>query len=161
MNHDNLLTLKDDMIAYIAGHGMRRIPAHAGEEVPAILWEDEENADGWKEFVETAKAAGAPFLTMAEVVLERIDAELLLEHLQEVNFPESETGDVEEAQALLAHVGKIGYIQLGFAHQGMMFLHESTTAWYERYQELIEALEDFSDIIFEQDDEDSDEDARL
>jgi len=42
-----------------------------------------------------------------------------------------------------------------------MFLHESTTAWYERYQELIEALEDFSDIIFEQDDEDSDEDARL
>lgn len=161
MNHDNLLTLKDDMIAYIAGHGMRRIPAHAGEEVPSILWEDEQNADGWKEFVETAKAAGVPFLTMAEVVLERMDAELLLEHLQEINFPESETGDVEEAQSLLAHVGKIGYIQLGFAHQGMMFLHESTTAWYERYQELIEALEDFSDIVFEQGDEDPDEDARL
>src|SRR5579875_1318433 len=101
MNQDNLLTLKDDMIAYIAGHGMRRIPAHAGEEVPSILWDDEQNADGWKEFVETAKAAGAPFVTMAEVVLERLDAELLLEHLQEVNFPESENGDVEEAQSLL------------------------------------------------------------
>jgi hypothetical protein len=161
MNHDNLLTLKDDMIAYIAGHGMRRIPAHAGEEIPSILWEDEQNADGWKEFVETAKAAGVPFLTMAEVVLERMDAELLLEHLQEINFPESETGDVEEAQSLLAHVGKIGYIQLGFAHQGMMFLHESTTDWYERYQELLEALDDFSDIVFEQDDEDLDEDTRL
>ncbi len=161
MSQDNLLTLKDDMIAYIAGHGMRRIPAHAGEEVPSILWDDEQNPDSWKEFVETAKAAGAAFVTMAEVVLEREDAELLLEHLQEINFPESEIGDVDEAQALLAHIGKIGYIQLGFAYQGMMFLHENTTDWYERYQELLESLEDFSDIVFEQGDADLDEDPEL
>lgn len=154
MSHDNLLTLKDDMIAYIAGNGMRRMPAYAGEEVPSILWDDEQNPDSWKEFVETAKAAGAPFVTMSEVVLDRQDVELLIEHLQEVNFPESEMGDVEEAQALLSQAGKIGYVQLGFAYQGMMFVHENTTDWYERYQELLESLENFSDIVFEQEDED-------
>jgi len=158
MSHDNLIHLKDDMIAYIAGNGLRRIPAHAGEEVPSILWDADENPDSWKEFVETAKAAGAPFLTMAEVVLEREDAELLLEQMQESSFP----GDEEEARALLAHVGKIGYIQLGFAYQGMMFLHESITDWYESYQNLLESLDDFSDILFEQEeDDDSDADSHL
>src|SRR5579883_3302457 len=34
MLQDSLLSLKDDMVAFIAGHGMRRVPAYVGEEVP-------------------------------------------------------------------------------------------------------------------------------
>ncbi len=52
-------------------------------------------------------------------------------------------------------MGRVGYIQLGFAHQGIVFLHENTTAWYERYQQLLESLEGFGDIVL--DDEDADE----
>ena len=59
-----------------------------------------------------------PFLTMSEVVLEKDDLELLVEELQESNFPDEESPAIEEAQSLATHVGRVGYIQLGFAHQG-------------------------------------------
>lgn len=154
MNSDNLLTLKDDMIAYIAGHGLRRIPAFVSEDLPSILWEDENNPDSWKEFVETAKAAGAAFLTMSEVTLEAEDIHLLIEQIQEMNFPEEENGELEHAQAILSHAGKIGFLQLGFAHQGVVFVHEASTDWYEQYQELLESIDDLSDIVFEQGDDD-------
>jgi hypothetical protein len=155
MLQDSLLSLKDDMVALIAGHGMRRVPVYVGEEVPTVVWEDDSNADSWKDFVETAKAAGAAFVTMSEVVLEKEDLELLLEELQETNFPDEESPLIDEAQSLATHVGRVGYIQLGFAHQGIVFLHENTTAWYERYQQLLESLEGFGDIVLN--DEDADE----
>ena len=144
----SLLSLKDDMVAFIAGHGLRRIPAFVGEDVPTILWDDADNADSWKDFVEAAKAAGAAFLTMSEVRLEKVDLELLIEELQEANFPDRDSPELEEAQALAAYVGKVGYIQLGFAHQGIAFLHESTTSWYERYQALLESLDGFGAMPF-------------
>jgi len=149
----SLLSLKDDMVAFIAGHGLRRIPAYVGEEVPTVLWDDAENADSWKDFVEAAKAAGAAFLTMSEVRLEKADLELLIEELQEANFPDREAPELDEAQALATYVGKVGYIQLGFAYQGIVFLHESTTSWYERYQALLESLDGFGTIPFGDSDE--------
>jgi hypothetical protein len=157
MTQTSLLSLKDDMVAFIEGHGLRRIPAYVGDEVPTVLWDDEENADSWKDFVETAKAAGASFLTMSDVRLEKADLELLIEELQEASFPDREAPQLDEAQSLAAYVGRVGYIQLGFAYQGVVFLHESTTSWYERYQNLLESLEGFGDIAFG--DEDADEDA--
>ena len=35
----------------------------------------------------------------------------------------------------------VGYIQLGFVYQGLVFLHETTTEWYERFQTLLEDIE--------------------
>jgi hypothetical protein len=156
MQPNDLLPLKDDMVAFIEGHGMRRLPGYVGEDVPTVTWEDEANPDSWKDFVETAKAASAPFLTMSDVVLEKEDLELLLEELQDLDFPNEESAEVEEAQSLVNYVGKTGYIQLGFIHQGVAFVHETSTPWYERYQQLLESVEDFSDIVFEQN-EDEDE----
>jgi len=150
MQSDNLLSLKDDMIAFIEGHGMRRLPGYVGEEVPSVMWEDNVDPDSWKDFVETAKAAGAPFVTMSDVTLEKEDLELLVEELQDLDYPHDESPEVEEAQSLINYVGKMGYIQLGFVHQGVAFLHESSTSWYERYQQLLESVDDFSDIVFEQ-----------
>ena len=43
--------------------------------------------------------------------------------------------------------GNLGYIQLGFVYQGLMFLHETTTPWYERFQILLEDIESFQDIV--------------
>lgn len=150
MQSDNLLSLKDDMIAFIEGHGMRRLPGYIGEDVPTVMWEDNDDPDSWKDFVETAKAAGAPFVTMSDVTLEKEDLELLVEELQDLDYPHDESPDVEEAQSLVNYVGKMGYIQLGFVHQGVAFLHESSTSWYERYQQLLESVDDFSNIVFEQ-----------
>jgi hypothetical protein len=156
MQLDNLLSLKDDMVAFIAGHGMRRLPGYVTEEVPTVLFE-EENADGWKDFVEHAKAAGAPFVTMSEVILEKSDVAILLEQLREQTFPkhasEDDEFDLDDAESLIKHVGKTGYLQLGFAHQGVMFLFETSTDWYDRFQDLMEAATDLGGMVVDDRDE--------
>ena len=149
MSPDDLITLKDDMVAFIEGHGMRRYPGYVSEEVATVLWEDESNVDSWKDFVEMAKASSAPFVTMSEITLEKEDLELLLEQLRDQNFPDEEAQELDEAQYLVNFVGKLGYLQLGFAYQGVIFLHENSTQWYERYQQLLESIEEFGDIVFE------------
>ena len=57
---DDLSTVKDDMVAFIEGHGMRRFHGYVDyEEVQCVMWEMGGNPDGWKDFVELAKTAGA------------------------------------------------------------------------------------------------------
>ena len=149
---DNLLSLKDDMIAFISGLGLRRMPGYVTEEVPTVLFE-EDNADGWKDFVEHAKAANAAFITMSEVILEKGDISILLEQLQHHTSQDDGDLDIDDAEALLKHVGKAGYLQLGFAHQGVMFLFEVSTEWYERFQDLMEAATDIGGMVVDDSDD--------
>jgi len=155
MQVDNLISIKDDMVAFIAGHGMRRFNGYVAEEVPTVMFEDDD-ADAWKVFVEHAKAAGATFITMSEVVLEKSDIAILLEQLRDQSFPDPDAPELDDAEYLINHVGKLGYLQLGFAHQGVMFLFETSTEWYERFQELIETITELGGIVV--DDHNHDED---
>lgn len=153
MQPDNLISLKDDMVAFIAGHGIRRFNGYVAEEVPTVVFEDAD-PDAWKDFVEHAKAAEASFITMSEVVLEKSDIAILLEQLRDQNYPDADAPEIDEAEYLVNHVGKLGYIQLGFAYQGVMFLYEISTDWYERFQELIETVTDLGSIVVDDHDED-------
>lgn len=158
MSTDNLLALKDDMVAFIEGHGMRRLPGFVTEDIPSILWDGKENADSWKDFVEMAKHVGAPFVLFSEVTLEREELEALIDEAGEMNFPDEEASELVEAQWLRKYVGKLGYIQLGFIYQGVAFLHETTTEWYERFQSLLEDIESFNDIVIDDAHEEGEED---
>ena len=155
MQPDNLISLKDDMVAFIAGHGLRRFNGYITDEVPTVIFEDED-ADAWKDFVEHAKAAGASFVTMSEVTLEKSDVSILLKQLRDQTYPDADAIEIDDAETLVKHVGQIGYLQLGFAHQGVMFLFETSTEWYEQFQELIETVTDLGGIVV--DDHDHDED---
>jgi hypothetical protein len=146
MHPDNLISLKDDMVAFIAGHGMRRMNGYVSDEVPTVLFE-EENPDGWKDFVELAKASGAPFVTMSEAVLEKSDIAVLIEQIRDQMYPDDESPEIDDAEQLVRHVGKIGYLQLGFAHQGVMFLFEVATDWYDSFQDLMETITDLGGIV--------------
>jgi hypothetical protein len=35
-----------------------------------------------------------------------------------------------------------------------MFLYETSTEWYDRYQQLLDSVGDLGDIVFEDEDED-------
>jgi hypothetical protein len=146
MAFDDLTAVKDDMVAFIAGHGMRRMNSFVPEDVPTVLFE-EEDVDGWKDFVEHAKAANAPFITMSDVLLEPEDVATLIAQVREQNYTDSDLGDLEEAQGLMQHVGKTGYIQLGFAHGGVIFLYETATEWYDLFQELMESVTEMAHLI--------------
>jgi hypothetical protein len=149
---DDLTVLKDDMTAFIEGHGMRRYQGYVSDDVQSVLWDGGENPDSWKDFVELAKAASAPFLTMNDMLLERTDIDYLVTRLQRVTYTNEE--DVEEARWLKTYVGKTGFIQLGFPYQGMMFLYEVSSDWYDRYQRLMDLADDFSSITIDEPDQD-------
>lgn len=157
MTQESLNILRDDMVAFIEGHGMKRLPGFVSEELPAIVWDDEARAESWKDFVEMAQHCGARFITFSEVRLTEHEAELLLDEAAEMNFPDEESGEMAEAQWLQQYKGKLGYIQLGFVHQGAIILHETTTEWYERYIALLDELDSYSDYLLDNDELDAEE----
>ncbi|HET7209300.1 MAG TPA: hypothetical protein VFI95_22175 [Terriglobales bacterium] len=155
MSHvpDDLTTLKDDMIAFIEGHGMRRFHGLVNyEEVQCIAWEDADDPDGWKQFVELAKESGAKFLTMHSWTLERQQLDELVQHLSNGQFTNDE--DIEEARWLRSYLGKTGFVQLGWLYEGSVMLYETGTEWYDRYQRLLELSEDFGGIPIDESDQD-------
>ena len=149
MSTDNLLSLKDDMVAFIEGHGLSRLPGYVTEDIPSIVWEGEGNPDAWKDFVEMAKHVGSPFITFSEMKLDREELDSLIEEAGEMNFPDEEATELVEAQWLRKYSGMIGYIQLGFIYKGVAFLHETTTEWYEHFQSLLEDGQSFHDIVID------------
>lgn len=153
MQPDDLAGLKDDMVAFIAGNGLRRLSAFVPEDVPSVMF-DEENPDGWKDFVEHAKATNVPFVTMSDVVLEKADIETLIERTRVHRFPDEAGRELDDAQYLLKYVGRTGYLQLGFAYGGVMFLYETATEWYDRYQQWMEAVTELGDIVLDESDDD-------
>ena len=96
-----------------------------------------------------AKHVGAPFVTFSEMTLEREELDALIEEAGEMNFPDEEATELVEAKWLRKYAGMLGYIQLGFVYQGLVFLHETTTEWYERFQTLLEDIESFQDIVID------------
>ena len=152
---DDLTSLKDDMTAFIEGHGMRRFHGYVTDEVTSVMWDPHDNVDSWKDFVELAKASGAAFLTMNDVALDREDVDFLVERLRNSNYTNDE--DVEEARWLRTYIGKTGFVQLGWPYQGAMFLCEISTEWYDRYQRLLDVAEEYGGIMIDEPDDTDDE----
>ena len=107
----------------------------------------EDAAEGWKDFVELAKTAGTPFITMDSWQLEKEELDGIIQRLSDAEFGSDE--DLEDARWLRTYLGKTGFVQLGFAFQGVMMLYEAATPWYDHYQRLVEVSEDFGGIAID------------
>jgi hypothetical protein len=93
------------------------------------------------------------------MTLEPEELDELIEEAGEINFPDEEATELVEAQWLRKYAGNLGYIQLGFVYQGLVFLHETTTEWYERFQALLDDIDTFNELVIgEHDHEHEDED---
>ena len=147
---DDLHNLKDDMTAFIEGHGMRRFPGYIADEMPTVVWRHNDNPDAWKDFVELAKASGAQFLTMDDEVLEKDELEFLIDRLKDGTYSD----DLDDARWLRSYIGKTGFLQLGFAYQGTLFIYEVSTEWYDRYQQVLETAEALGGLLIEDDEDD-------
>jgi len=146
---EDLSGMKEDMTAFIEGLGMRRFFGYVEcEEVPSVLWDSGQNPDGWKDFVELAKASGVLFLTMHSWTLDREEHDRLTERLAEGDYTSDD--DLEEGRWLKNHIGKTGFVQLGWAHQGCMFVYEAGTEWYEHYQHLRELADDAGGFLIDE-----------
>jgi len=146
---DDLTGMKEDMTAFIEGLGMRRFFGYVEcEEVPSVLWDSGQNPDGWKDFVELAKGAGALFLTMHSWALDREEFDRLTERLADGDYTSDE--DLEEGRYLKSYIGKTGFVQLGWAYQGCVFVYEAGTEWYEHYQHLRELADDSGGFLIDE-----------
>jgi hypothetical protein len=96
-------------------------------------------------------------VTFSEMTLDAEELDALIEEAGEMNFPDEEATELVEAEWLRKYAGKLGYIQLGFVYQGIVFLHETTTEWYERFQALLEDVETFQDLVIGDHEHDGDE----
>src|SRR5260370_7997411 len=125
---DDLHGVKDDMTAFIEGHGLKRFLGYVTEEISTVNWEPGDNPDSWKDFVELAKAGGASFLTMSDVVLEKEELDFLIERLRNGGYPSDE--DQEEARMLRVYSGKTEFIHLGQPSQGLFFHYKTPPSRY-------------------------------
>ncbi|HEV2964361.1 MAG TPA: hypothetical protein VG649_21215 [Candidatus Angelobacter sp.] len=150
----DLHNLKDDMIAFIEGHGMKRFHGIVNDDVAGVVWTppEEDQPDSWKDFVELAKASGVTFVTMHHVALEEEDVDFLVDRLEDSSYLSEE--EVEEARWLKNFIGKVGHIQLGFPCQGVMFVYQISTEWYETFERLESTADDFDGILIDDDDQD-------
>src|SRR5580765_252750 len=113
----DLTILKDDMVAFIEGHGLRRFSAYVSDEVANVPWSaEEDHPDPWKDLVELAKASNVSFVTMNHVALDKEELDLIMNRLQQIDYMDED--DLEEAGWLRSVVGKVGSLQLGFPCQG-------------------------------------------
>jgi hypothetical protein len=155
MDSNNLTSLKDDMIAFIEGHGMRHFPALIPEDTPRVWWNDPETADtatesakeSWKDFVEMAKAAGAPLVCIGEDSVDRTTLELLAGELQDLSGADATGPETDKVNRLFFEIGKVGHIELAFAHQGILFVHETQTEWYREYRAMVNTVDGLQDLI--------------
>ena len=145
---DDLSSLKDDMLAFIEGHGLRRFIGYVSDDVQSVMADPAEHPEGWKDLVEIAKASGSSFVTMSEFVLEKEDVDFLIDRLKQVPYPDD--GDIEEARLLRAYISKTGFVQVGWPYQGTMFLYELSTDWYDRYQRLVDLAEEMGGIVIDE-----------
>jgi hypothetical protein len=166
MDSNNLTSLKDDMIAFIEGHGMRHFPALIPEDTPRVWWSDPEAADdstpsakeSWKDFVEMAKTAGAPLVCIGEDSVDRTTLELLASELQEISSSDGPGPEMDKLNQLFLEIGKVGHIELAFAHQGILFVHETQTEWYREYRAMVNTVDSLQELIenaLEEDDEEN------
>jgi hypothetical protein len=152
MQPDDLKGLREDMIAFIEGHGLKRFRGYVGEEISSVMWDSGDDPDGWKDFVEVAKCSGAPFLTIDDFVLRREDLDSLTEGLRNVPYGCDE--DLEEVRWLQAYLGHTGFVQLGWPYQGILFLYEVSNDWYDRYQRLLDLADECGGITIDEPDQD-------
>jgi hypothetical protein len=150
----DLTGIHDDMCAFAQGLGLRRFAGYVPDEMPSVLWEGEgqDPAESWKDFLELARTSGSSFVTMNSAALEADDVDLLMSELRRSDFSRDE--DLETARQLRGYLGRIGFIQLGFPHQGVMFLCELSTEWYEGYKALQEMADDLGGIMMDGSEED-------
>ena len=165
MDANNLTSLKDDMIAFIEGHGMRHFPALIPEDTPRVWWNDQQTSDsaadstkeGWKDFVEMAKTAGAPLVCIGEDSIDRTTLELLASELQDLSNPDANSPEMDKLNRLFLEIGKVGHIELAFPHQGILFVHETQTEWYREYRAMVNTVDGLQELLESALDEDDEE----
>lgn len=120
--------------------GLLTFPGYVGEELPAVWWQGE--PDDWFGFLMIAKAEGVRTVYVGRAILEEEDLQELAGWVEENTGPGSTNGDRARLKELERYIGCVGEIRLGWIRDGVAFLLQQRTEWYQDYLELMAETEE-------------------
>jgi hypothetical protein len=141
MNTD-LGALKNEVVEYLAAQGMTAFHScmrhHEG--VPAIGWDSKHYPD-FRQFVDTAKHAGADMVVIRCDHFSDDDVEEALSELEEADLEDGDRRRIERRlRDLRGYAGFVCGIELSYDHQGRLYFFDLHTDWYDEYLDLHDEL---------------------
>jgi hypothetical protein len=140
----DLSRLFDEIVAAAARQGLLTFPGYVGEELPAVWWQGDPN--DWSEFMRIAKAEGARTVFVGRAILEQEDLQDLAEWVDEKTGPGPSNGDRARLKEFERYIGATGEVRLGWVKEGVAFLLQQRTDWYEAFLELTDEIEEEDDL---------------
>jgi hypothetical protein len=140
----DLSRLYDEIVAAAARQGLLTFPGYVGEELPAVWWQGDPN--DWPEFLHIAKVEGVRTVFVGRAILEQEDLQDLAEWVDERTGPGPSNGDRARLKEFERYIGATGEVRLGWVREGVAFLLQQRTDWYEAFLELTDEIEEEDDL---------------
>jgi hypothetical protein len=134
----------DEMVAAAERQGLLVFPGYVAEDLPAVWWQGD--PDAWPDFLGIAKAEGVRTLFVGRAVLEAEDLQDLAEWVEEKEGPGHSNGDRARLKTLERYIGLTGEIRLGWIKDGVAFLLQQQTEWYEEFLDLMQEVQDEEEV---------------
>lgn len=136
----DLTRLYEEITEAAVQQGLLTFPGYVGEDLPSVWWQGDPG--DWYGFLMIAKAEGARTIFLGRGVLEAEDLQGLAEWVEEKAGPGSTNGDRARLKEFERYIGCTGEIRLGWIKEGVAFVLQQRTEWYEEFLELMAETEE-------------------
>ncbi len=141
----DLTTHYAEVVAAASRQGLLVFPGYVVEDMPMVWWQGD--PDAWPDFLGIAKAEGVRTLFVGRAILEEEDLQELAEWVEEKAGPGPANGDRARLKEFERYIGMTGEIRMGFIKDGVAFLLQERSEWYEDYLDLLEEVDDDEDGV--------------
>ena len=144
----DLSSLYDEIREAASQQGLLTFPGYVGEDLPTVWWQGD--PEDWFGFLMVAKTEEIRTVFVGRAILEEEDLQELAEWVDEKTGPGSTNGDRARLKEFERYIGSTGEIRVGWIKEGVAFLLQNRTQWYDDFLELMseieeEDLEDFDE----------------
>jgi hypothetical protein len=136
----DLSSRHEEVLAAAERQGLLVFPAYVGDDLPAIWWQGDPEA--WPDFLGITKAEGQRILFVGRAVLDTEDLQELAEQHEETRGSRPTNGDRARIKAFERYVGYTGEVQMAYIKDGVAFILQQRTEWYEDFLDLLDETED-------------------
>jgi hypothetical protein len=118
-------------------HGYSR----AMDSTPIVFWDTHRFPD-YKQFLDTAQAAGAKMFVLHAREFSALLVDNALEQIEETDFlPEDRRAIERRLRDLRAYDGFTCAIEMSFDQNGRVFMFELRTDWYDEFSDLLDEID--------------------
>lgn len=140
----DLSRLYDEIVAAASRQGLLIFPGYVGDDLPAVWWQGD--PDNWPDFLGIAKAENIRTVFIGRAVLQEEDLLDLAEWVDEKTGPGNSNGDRARIKEFERYIGLTGEIRLGWVKDGVAYLLQHRTEWYQAFLDLTEEMEEEDDL---------------